>query len=125
MTKRELLHEMEEPPIAALLFIRDIEHRVAPDWLGGQSENTQMRIVRAQAKRECLDLKSFYVSFYMRSEYRPDDRLASMLRIVEGIGLQRLYVTGVPFAHDSHDTVMAYTAALKAKGAELIICEDE
>jgi len=124
MTNSESLHEMEEPPIAALLFIRDIEHRFAPAWLGGQSEAAQMRIVRARAKQEHLVLKSFFVAFYLHGEYSPDDRLASMLRIVDEVGVQRLYVTRAPFAHDSHHTVMAYTAALKAKGAELIICDD-
>lgn len=123
MTTRPLPTKQEAVPVGAILFVRSIDEDVAPDDLGGQSVTEQERIVCDRVVRDGLALNGIlYVA--CPDGVDSDERLSLMLAALDNVPVQRLYISGAVYAHDSDDEVVKHYAMLRLAGVRLTICTE-
>lgn len=114
----------EAASAGAILYIRSMEDRVAPDELGGWTAAEQVRIVQGRIHEDGLTLdRMFWV--VCATAGTSEQRLDFMLRVLDEQPVRHLYVLGDAYAHDSEDEIMKHHAVLLMHGVRLTICEDE
>ncbi|MBT9605758.1 hypothetical protein [Microbacterium sp.] len=109
----------------AILWIRSMDDRRAPDTLGGQTEEDQEREVRDVIDQDERVLTR--IIFAVGADPGDSDhRLAVMTRMLRQVPVRYLYVPGAVYAHDSEDELMKHHALLLAmRKTVLTICQDE
>jgi len=114
----------EEASCGAILWIKSMDDRVAPDDLGGQTAEEQWRTIGDRAREDGLTLeRALYV--VNAEPVDPDLRLALMLQILEQTPLRHVYVSGAIYANDTEDDRVKHGVTLFMHGSRLTICDDE
>lgn len=114
-----------EGAVGAILWIRSMEDRRAPDSLGGQTDEEQERIVREEINQDerVLDRILFAVG---PDPGDSDKRVAVMARMLKQSPVRYLYVPGAVFALDDENQLMNHHVLLLMMcNTVLTICEDE
>lgn len=114
-----------EEAVGAILWIRSMEDRRAPDSLGGQTEEDQEREVRDEIEQDGRALH--HILFAVGPDPGDaDQRLAVMARMLKQVPVRYLYVPGAVYAQDSEDELMKHHSLLLImRETVLTICQDE
>lgn len=109
----------------AILWIRSMDDRRAPDTLGGQTDEEQERIVRDVIDQDERVLTR--ILFAVGPDPGDSDqRVAVMVRMLKQAPVRYLYVPGAVYTHDTEDELMKHhTLLLMMRDTVLTICQDE